>query len=630
MKKDKKIDAFCDLRNLKAALEESSIVSVTDEKGVITYANPKFCEISGYSAVELTGQTHRIVNSGHHSNVFFENLWRTIIGGKTWRGELCNRARDGALYWISTAIVPLTGESGSPNQFVAVSHDITSQKIVEEKLRLNLEQLRLYEKVIVNARDSILITEAEPLDPPGPRIVYANPAFTAMTGYSLGEIIGQTPRILQGPKTDRAKLDRVRKSLEARKPIQVSMTNYRKDGTDFEVEFDIVPVADEHGEFTHCISIQRDVTERRYVEQMVEEKNLLLDQSYDAIFIWNIDDGITYWHPNSATLFGFAADEAIGREAHKLLKTVYPKSIQEFIRELRERGSWEGETVHLTKTNTEVIAEARLQVIRKMDENLIVLETLHDVTEKRRMELNLARTSQLALIGELAAGLAHEIKNPLAGIKGVIDIMLLEKESVGDDDGEILGSVRYEIDRIDRTVRALLEHSRPRPIEIQPFPLDETIRRAVRLAAYQPRNGNLNGGAPALKLFLPDDGVIVPHDTEGIEDVVLNLIINARDAIAEKEDGWISIRLSIAENETGMDCAEIQVEDNGCGIPPERIGNIFNPFQSSKENGTGLGLASVRRIVRGHRGECDVQSDVGCGTTFTIRLPLDRVEEPVD
>jgi PAS domain S-box-containing protein len=447
-----------------------------------------------------------------------------------------------------------------------------------------------------------------------------------MTGYRLDEIIGKTPRILQGPKTDPLKVSQIRKSLANRKPIQISLTNYRKDGSDYEVELDIVPVADENGCYTHSISIQRDVTERRKIEELIEEKNRLLKQSYDAIFIWNIDDGITYWHPNSTVLFGFSESEAVGRDAHSLLRTVFPKSFPEFVRDLRETGFWEGETVHVTKSKTEVIAESRLQVIRKTGENLLVLETLHDVTERRRIELNLARTSELALIGELAAGLAHEIKNPLAGVKGVIDIMIRDKHAGKHCDSEILESVRHEIDRIDKTVRALLQHSRPRPIEITPFPLDETIRRAVRLAAYKTSAGEVRRSAASMKLVLPEDGMIVPHDSGGLEDAILNLIINARDAIAGIEGGLIEIRLDVAESSAGTPEAVIDVCDNGCGIAEGRLAGIFTPFQSSKEDGTGLGLASVRRIVRAHGGECEIRSELGRGTTVTVHLPLGQTD----
>ena len=131
-----------------------------------------------------------------------------------------------------------------------------------------IEQLRLFESVAVHARDSILITEAEPIDLPGPRILYCNAAFTATTGYSAAEVIGQTPRLLQGPKTDPAACAKLREALANWQPIEIEVLNYRKDGSEFWVELSIVPVASEQGWYTHWISVQRDVTERKRTEAL--------------------------------------------------------------------------------------------------------------------------------------------------------------------------------------------------------------------------------------------------------------------------------------------------------------------------------------------------------------------------
>ena len=129
------------------------------------------------------------------------------------------------------------------------------------------ERLRLLESVVVNANDAVLITEAEPVDIPGPRIVYANAAFTRTTGYSLEEVLGQTPRILQGAGTEDKARQRLKAALKAWKPIEVELLNYRKDGSPFWVELSIVPVADETGWFTHWVSVQRDITERKANEE---------------------------------------------------------------------------------------------------------------------------------------------------------------------------------------------------------------------------------------------------------------------------------------------------------------------------------------------------------------------------
>jgi len=362
-----------ELADIKFALDQSTIVAITDQTGIINYVNDEFCRISKYSREELLGQDHRIINSAFHPKEFIRYLWTTIASGKVWKGELRNRAKDGSIYWVDTTIVPFLNSDGKPYQYVAIRHDITQRKLAE---------------------DQVLQQAAE-----------------------------------------------------------------------------------------------------------------------------------------------------------------------------------------------------------------------------------LQRAAQLSFVGELAAGLAHEIKNPLAGIQGAVDILIRRRDK-NDPEREALEGMRHEVERIDSTVRALLDRARPRLVSVKATSLTEVVARAVNLASSQSSNESTKGRIK-IEFDPPEDPITVPIDAAQIEDAVLNLILNAIDAI--DRNGEVTVQ--VGQTEMGSESeAIVRVSDNGRGISEDDLVKVFNPFFTTRAGGTGLGLPAVRRIVRAHGGRVEVQSTLGQGATFTIHLPVNSIQ----
>jgi PAS domain S-box-containing protein len=189
-------------------------------------------------------------------------LQSSVLQGKTYtRVELRRHKKDRTAIDIIFSAAPLPNTNGQISGIVAVIADITEQK-------QRAEQLRLLQSVVVNTNDAVIITEAEPIDEPGPRILYVNEAFTRITGYTPDEVLGKTPRILQGPKTDQTELQKIRTALARWESVTVEVINYRKDGSEFWNEFNLVPVADARGWYTHWIAVQRDTTARKRADEI--------------------------------------------------------------------------------------------------------------------------------------------------------------------------------------------------------------------------------------------------------------------------------------------------------------------------------------------------------------------------
>jgi PAS domain S-box-containing protein len=235
-------------------------IVMLDREGKVKLWNPAAERMFDWTEAEVLELPNPVDLADQSSD--YPTLHRRVLEGDTYtRLEFCQRKKDGMPINIIFSAAPLLDSEGDINGVVAVMADITEQKQRDE-------QLRLLQSVVVNTNDAVIITETEPIDAPGPRILYVNEAFTRITGYQPEEVLGKTPRILQGPKTDPAELHRVREALARWEPVTIEVINYRKDGSEFWNEFSLVPVADQKGWYTHWIAVQRDTTARKRADEI--------------------------------------------------------------------------------------------------------------------------------------------------------------------------------------------------------------------------------------------------------------------------------------------------------------------------------------------------------------------------
>ena len=243
----------------KQALDSSAIVAETDSRGRITYVNEKFIQISKYPQDELIGQDHRILNSKHHPREFFTNLWKTIAKGNVWKGEVCNKAKDGSTYWVNTTIYPTKDEKGRIQKYTAIRFDITDRKRIEDELQGANASISAQKQAL----DSAAIVAETDLRG---RITYVNDKFIEISGYSEKELLGQDHRILNSGYHDKDFFVQLWKTIAKGHVWTQEVKNKKKNGEYYWVDTTIYPAKDQNGKLSKFVAIRFDITSRKEAE----------------------------------------------------------------------------------------------------------------------------------------------------------------------------------------------------------------------------------------------------------------------------------------------------------------------------------------------------------------------------
>jgi PAS domain S-box-containing protein len=500
-------------------------------------------------------------------------------------------------------------------------------------------------KFLEAAPDGVVILDREG------RISFINSQLLILFGYVREELIGQPVEVLiperfrsrhLGHRADYADQPRVRPM-----GVCLDLTGLRKDGSEFPVEISLSPVDTEDGMLV--MGVIRDVTdskrkeavirqlnrelEQRVVERTAElaaEKRLFLDYLDVAgvmIVALQADETVALINKRGCEVLGCREEEILGKN---WFETFLPGRIRDEVKAVFEQLiSGYAEFVEyyrnpiLTKHGEERMIAWHNAVVRDEQGRIrAIISSGEDITEKLLLEEQIRQSEKLAVVGQLTAGLAHEIGTPLNVISGRAEQMLRRMEA-DDPLRANLESILGQIERITKIVNQLLNFTRSRPPALRSVPFAPLVREVLSLVDHQLRSGRIT-----VELDCSEELPVIVADPDQLQQVLLNLVVNAIQAMPD--GGLLTIRAgrTVArrgrEDQLGDQYLKVEVTDTGVGIAEEHLPKVFDPFFTTKEvgKGTGLGLAVSNSIAHKHGGFLRVKSRVGEGTTLSAYLPL--------
>lgn len=522
----------------------------------------------------------------------------------------------------------------TPQGLAVYFSDVTAE-------RQKHEQLRLLEAAVSRLNDLVVITEAGRIDGPlNPRIVYVNDAFERRTGFTRGEVLGRTPRILQGPRTDRSELERMKAALMAFQPVRAEVINYTKDGQEYWVELDIIPIANEAGRFTHFVAIKRDITDRRLVEEALRLSEarfrLIARATGNAIWEWDAVAGQRRWSDGLAEIFGHQSD-AEGLLTTSWQDNVHPDDlggVQEALDQLLSGTSPAFSERYRFRRADDSWATVEDRAFVVHDDEMggtRIVGSMNDISDRASLEERLRQSQKLEAVGQLTGGVAHDFNNLLTIIIGNTELLQDELES-GSSLRHYADMTALAADRAAELTSRLLSFSRKQPLQPRVIDVNAAIS-GIEGLLRRTLGENID-----IKITQAESLWRTEVDLGQLESTILNLAINSRDAMpgggaltietanAILDDAYVA---SEPDLEPGQ-YVTIAVSDTGRGIPQDQIHRVFEPFYTTKPvgKGTGLGLSMVYGFVKQTNGHVRIYSEVNEGTTIKLyfpRFPGDQV-----
>jgi two-component system cell cycle sensor histidine kinase/response regulator CckA len=607
-----------------AALEAAAnAIVIADREGRIMWANPAFTRLTGWTLDEVRGLNPKILKSGRHDPGFYEGLWRTILSGQVWQGEMVNRRKDGTLYYEEQTITPVRASGGGEiTHFVGVKLDVSERRAAKEAL---LQSERRHRRLAEAAHDDIFIVDREGW------IVYVNTAGATRLGRRAAEVVGRRLADVLPHESAARFLRNVQRVLASGEALYAE-ERAEVDGREVWSGTWLTPLTGEGG-IESVEAVSRDMTTRVAAEEALraseQRYRSLFERNLAGVYRTTLDGRIVECNDAFARILGYSSvAEVRGLSAGDLYPT--PALRSAFVERLLSEGALVNrESEGRRKDGSPVFMLENATLVQE-EGGPCIEGTIVDITERKNLERQLGQAQKMEAIGQLAAGVSHDFSNILNVIGGYSDLGL-RKVDEGSPLRHYLDEIHRATDRASDLVRQLLAFGRGHVQELSGIDVDEVVRGLREMLR------RLIPESIDVVTTLRASPALVETDRGQLEQVIVNLAVNARDAMPR--GGRLTIETGRAELDEAY-CRKhvgaqpgphvmLAVTDTGIGMDAETQARIFEPFFTTKEpgRGTGLGLATVYGVVRRAGGTVWVYSEPDRGTVLKAYFPQAEGDE---